>query len=88
VCFKIVPKLALTHDYRVTNFLYLGIESLGPREDLQNEKHWNCCFAVLSFCVISFSITRAPSAAECMAETYRMRGYPCSRLDSVRKCSR
>jgi hypothetical protein len=34
VCFKIVLKLARAHNDRVTNFLHLRIESLGPREDL------------------------------------------------------
>jgi hypothetical protein len=48
----------------------------------------NCCFAVLPFCIISFSISRVPLTVECMAETYRMSGCPCSGLDSVGKCSR
>jgi hypothetical protein len=52
VCFKIMPKLVCAHDYRVTNLLHLRIESLGPREDLQNEIHWELLlhyFAILRY---------------------------------------
>jgi hypothetical protein len=56
VCFKIVLKLARAHNDRVTNFLHLGIESLGPREDLRNEIHWELLlryFAILHYFFLS-----------------------------------
>jgi hypothetical protein len=36
----------------------------------------NCCFIVLSLCLISFLTTKAPLTAECVAETYKMRVVP------------
>jgi hypothetical protein len=39
-------------------------------------------------CVVSFSMTKALLSAEYVAETYRMRGCPCSGLDNVGKRSR
>jgi hypothetical protein len=47
----------------------------------------SCYFIVLSLCLISFSTTKAPLTAECMVETYKMRGYPYSGVDSVGKSS-
>jgi hypothetical protein len=38
--------------------------------------------------VTSFSTTKALLSAECVAETYEMRGYPCSGHDNVGKCLR
>jgi hypothetical protein len=48
----------------------------------------NYYFIVLSLCVVSFSTTKALLTANCVAETYGMRGCPCSGLDSIGKCSR
>jgi hypothetical protein len=45
----------------------------------------SCYFTVFSLCLLSFSTTKAPLTAECVAETYKMRGCPYSGLDSVGK---
>jgi hypothetical protein len=42
----------------------------------------NCLFAILSFCVISFSMTKVLLTTECVAKTYRMRDCPYFGLDS------
>jgi hypothetical protein len=74
VCFKVMPKLARAHDDHVTNLLHLGVEPFGCCENLRNKINCNCFFIILPFCIISFSVTHALLIAECVAETYKMRG--------------
>jgi hypothetical protein len=76
------------HDDRVANLFHFGIKLLAPVRTSDTKYTGNCCFAVSSLCLIFFSMTKAPLTVECVAETYKMRGYPYSRLDSVGKCSR
>jgi hypothetical protein len=88
MCFEVMLKFARAHYYHVTDFLHLRIEPLGPVRTSKMKYTGNCCFNVLPFCVTSFSVTRVLLIAECVAETYKMRGCLCSGLDSVGNCWR
>jgi hypothetical protein len=46
----------------------------------------NCSFAILPSLVVYFWMTKATLTAECVAEMYKMRGCPCSKLESVGRC--
>jgi hypothetical protein len=77
-------ELPLAHDDCVTNFFHLGIEFLRSGEDLRNEIHRQ--LPLQCFVVICGILLDDESSAECVAETYRMRGCPFSGLESVGRC--
>jgi hypothetical protein len=69
-------ELSCTHDDYVANVSHHRIEFLGSSEDLRYKIYQDCYFTILSLSATSFSITKALLTAECMVETYKMRGFP------------
>jgi hypothetical protein len=63
-----MTKLYSPHDDCVANLLHLRIIALAPVRTSDTKYIGNYCFIVLSFFVTSFSTTRDPLTAECVAE--------------------
>jgi hypothetical protein len=76
VCFKIMLELPRAYYNRIANLFHFRINFLDTVRTSNTKYTGNCCFIVLSLCLISFLTTKALLNAECMAETYKMRVAP------------